>query len=251
MGDRSSELLWIFITILLTLWDRAAVACLLSFAGFSSSQARAVPTDGAEILLQSCQSIRKSPNAQHKGRTIWLCHSPPSTFITLISDSEQLWRIGARSSPALIAGENSKRWDADQGADNSPIALCTHRWILSAPPHWKIKLSLLLEEKIRIKPLVITGARRSPHYFEGKDLIPLHITRPKWHAYLMAQKGAPKPKGMVKTLSSSPLRFENAAFHSLPVWSKFLFLCQHDQSSWRMTMTTDLYKLYTLASACR
>lgn len=163
-----------------------------------------MPTDSAEILLKSCQSIRKSPNAQHKDHTIWLCHLPPSTFITLISDSEQLWRIGARSSPALIAGENSKRRDADQGADNSPIALCTHRWILSAP-HWKIKLSLLLEGKIRIKPLVITVVRRSPHYFEGKDLIPLHITRRKWHAYLMAQKGAPKPKGTVKILSSSPL----------------------------------------------
>lgn len=58
---------------------------------------------------------------------------------------------------------------------------------------------------MRIKPLVITGARRSPHYFEGKDLIPLHITRPKWYAYFMAQEGAPKPKGTVKTLSSSPL----------------------------------------------
>ena len=56
-----------------------------------------------------------------------------------------------------------------------------------------------------MKPLVITGARSSPHYFEGKDFIPLHITRPKLHAYLTVQKQAPKPKGTVKTLSSLSL----------------------------------------------
>lgn len=199
-GHRPSETLQIFITSLLVLWDRATVACLLSFAGFSSSWASA---DSAEILLQSCQSIRKSPNAQPKDWTIWPCHSPPSTVITLISDSEHLWRIGTRSSPALIAGENSKRWDADQAAGNSSTVLWTHWWIPSAPPHWKI-VSFWRKESRRIKPLVITGIR-SPHYFKGKDFTLLHITAPKLHAYLIVQKEVRKPKGTLKTLSSSSL----------------------------------------------
>jgi len=75
--------------------------------------------------------------------------------------------------------------------------------------------TLLLEEKITIKPLVITGDRRHPHVFEGKDFIPWHITRP-----CLSSDSEDSPK--TQRHSEDPIIFltpcfENAAFHSLSV----------------------------------
>lgn len=61
-------------------------------------------------------------------------------------------------------------------------------------------------------------------------------------------KEAPKHKGTVKILSSSPLPDLKMQHFTAFLWSKLPFLCHHDQSSMRITIT-DLYKLHTLASA--
>lgn len=167
-----------------------------------TSKASHVPSAVPQTVHRSCSS------AQHRDCAIWPCHSPPSTVLSL-SLTQQLWRIGARLSPALTAEETNKRWDA-QREGNSPIALHTHRWVPAAPPHWEIQL--LLQENIGIKPWLITRATKD---LWGEGFHPtVYYKTQIMYVFYHLQGSHKTQRHSEDPIISTPCS-ANAAFHSL------------------------------------
>lgn len=195
-------------------------------------------------LLQCPEPEQRSCSRNSPSSAQALHHLPlPSSSITGYFD---LWLRAAlenrgSSPPALPAAGSSKRWAAVHRAGSSPGALHTlmgtcssslRDTTASAGENWDQALAY---HKISL----LWGEGFHPTVYYKTQIM-----------YFIIYKEGTELKGTVKTQSSSPLPVLKMQHFRAFLWSKLPFLCQHGQSSLRIAMITDLYKLYTLASAC-